>query len=184
MPAHTVLVRDSSRFDGGYNERLSVNEITQLFGRAGRPKYDKEGRALIMATSSGKIKELSDYIKEKPESIDSALGVVPVLRTHILAFIAENFLNNEKAMQKFMSKSFYSFQYGNERHINSIIKEVIEELAEWDFIEDNSNEYVATRLGKRVSELYIDPLSAKWMADSLNGGSSTCLAYSIPYPIR
>ena len=47
MPAHTVLVRDSSRFDGGYSERLSVNEITQLFGRAGRPKYDKEGRALI-----------------------------------------------------------------------------------------------------------------------------------------
>ena len=93
-----------------------------------------------------------------------------MLRTHILAFIAENFLNNEKAMQKFMSKSFYSFQYGNQRHINSIIEEVIEELAEWDFIEDNSNEYVATRMGKRVSELYIDPLSAKWMVDSLNGG--------------
>jgi helicase len=170
LPAHTVLVRDSSRFDGGYSERLSVNEITQLFGRAGRPKYDKEGRALIMAATSSKVKELSDYIKEKPESIDSALGVAPVLRTHILAFIAENFLNNEKAMQKFMAKSFYSFQYGNVRHINSIIDEVLEELAEWEFIENESSEYRATRLGRRVSELYIDPLSAKWMVDSLNGG--------------
>ncbi len=170
MPAHTVLVRDSSRFEGGYNERLSVNEITQLFGRAGRPKYDTEGRALIMATSTAKARELYDYIKEKPESIDSALGVAPVLRTHILAFISENFLNNEKALQKFMSKSFYSFQYGNERHINNLIREVLEELAEWEFIEDNNNEYNATRLGKRVSELYIDPLSAKWMVDSLNSG--------------
>jgi helicase len=93
--------------------------------------------------------------------------VVPVLRTHILAFIAENFLNNEKEMQNFMSKSFYSHQYGNQRHINNIIEEILGELEEWEFVESSNREYRPTKLGKRVSELYIDPLSAKWMVDSL-----------------
>ncbi len=167
LPAHTVLIKDATRFDGGYSERIGINEITQLFGRAGRPKYDKEGRALILANSTEKVKELSKLINTNPEPIDSALGVVPVLRTHILAFVAENFLNEEKAMQKFMSKSFYSFQYGNQRHINNIIEEVLEELEEWEFIQIENREYRATKLGKRISELYIDPLSAKWIVDSL-----------------
>ncbi len=168
LPAHTVLIRDSTRYGNGYSERLGINEITQLFGRAGRPKYDKEGRAFLVSPTKEKVKELARYIESKPEAIDSALGVIPVLRTHILAFIAENFLNEEKAMQKFMSKSFYSFQYGNQRHINSIIDSVLSELEEWEFIEIERKRYTATRLGKRVSELYIDPLSAKWIVDSLN----------------
>lgn len=167
LPAHTVLIRDASRFGNNYSERLGINEITQLFGRAGRPKYDKEGRALLIANTKDKVKELSEYIESDPEPIDSALAVVPVLRTHLLSFVAENFLNNEKAIQKFMSKSFYCFQYGNQRHINNLIEEVMTELNEWDFIEVDNHEYRATKLGKRVSELYIDPLSAKWIIDSL-----------------
>lgn len=168
LPAHTVLIRDVTRFEDGYSERLGINEITQLFGRAGRPKYDKEGRAMVLASTKDKVKELGKYIETNPESIDSALGVAPVLRTHILAFVAENFLNDEKAMQKFMSKSFYSFQYGNQRHINNIIDDVLSELHEWEFIEIDRKSYRATKLGKRVSELYIDPLSAKWIVDSLS----------------
>jgi helicase len=167
LPAHTVLIRDVNRFGGGYSERLGINEITQLFGRAGRPKYDKEGRALLIANTKEKVRELVKYIEMDPEPIDSALGVVPVLRTHILAFIAENFLNEESTMQKFMSKSFYSFQYGNQRHINNIIDEILSEFEEWEFIEVQGKSYRATKLGKRISELYIDPLSAKWIVDSL-----------------
>jgi len=168
LPAHTVLIRDVNRFGDGYSERIGINEITQLFGRAGRPKYDKEGRAFVLATTKERMKELIKFIDTKPESIDSALGMAPVLRTHILAFIAENFLNDEKSMQRFMSKSFYSFQYGNQRHINDIIEDVLVELEEWDFIETENKSYRATKLGKRVSELYIDPLSAKWIVDSLS----------------
>ncbi len=173
LPAHTVLIRDSSRYENGYGERLGINEMTQLFGRAGRPKYDNEGRALVAASTKEKAKELAKYIGSDPEPIESALGVAPVLRTHILAFIAENFLNDEKSMQKFMSKSFYSFQYGNQRHINNLIEEIISELARWEFIEMENRSYRATRLGKRISELYIDPLSARWIVDSLGNELDT-----------
>ncbi len=167
-PAHTVLVRDTSRFSGGYSEKLGVNELTQLFGRAGRPKYDKEGRALIAVSAKDRIEEMLEYISRKPEPINSSLGIAPVLRTHVLAFIAENFINSATALEKFMEKTFYSHQYGSASHINRILEEVIDELDEWGFIDADGSRFTATRLGKRVSELYIDPMSAKWIVDMLS----------------
>ena len=173
LPAHTVLVRDISRYDNGSNEMLGVNEMLQLFGRAGRPKYDKEGRALIIANYKDKVSELyKAYILSKPEAIDSSLGIVPVLRTHILSFIAENYLNDKDAILNFLAKSFYGFQYGNERHIRNLIDEIIDDLMKFQFVNESSVKrgeeyYTATKIGKRVSELYIDPVSARWMLDCM-----------------
>jgi helicase len=168
LPAHTVVVRDTSRYDNGSSERLGVNEVTQLFGRAGRPKYDTEGRALLIASSKERIEELyNNYIIAELEPVESSLGIAPVMRTHILAFVAQNFLNSKKAMQGFLAKSFYSFQYKSLSHINSMIDDIVEDLVEWKFIEDIDGVYKATKMGERVSQLYLDPLSAKWMIDSL-----------------
>jgi helicase len=168
LPAHTVVVRDTSRYENGSSERLGVNEVTQLFGRAGRPKYDKEGRALLIASTKERIEELyNSYIIAKLEPVESALGMAPVMRTHILAFVAQNFLNSKKAMQKFLAKSFYSFQYRNQSHIDSMIDGVVDDLLEWEFMEETGGAYRATKVGERVSQLYIDPLSAKWIVDSL-----------------
>ncbi len=179
LPAHTVLVRDISRYDDGSNAMLGINEVLQLFGRAGRPSYDKEGRALIIANSQERIQRLYEsYIDAEPEPVQSKLGIVPVLRSHILAFIAEDFLNDKKAINDFMGRSFYSFQYGNSRHVRALIDEVIDDLEKWGFIEGFSSgplkkRYKATRVGRRVSELYIDPLSAKWLMDSLPKANDT-----------
>ncbi len=170
LPAHTVLVRDTNRFDGGSSEMMGVNEVAQLFGRAGRPKYDKEGRAMLIANTKEKIEELyKNYILARPEAIDSNLGVLPVLRTHVLAFIAENFLNGKGKILQFLGKTFYGHQYGNEGHMRRIIEQILNELVEFEFITQEDNDYYrATKLGKRVSELYIDPLSAKWIIESLS----------------
>ena len=174
LPAHTVLVRDIRRFDDGANEMLGINEVLQLFGRAGRPAYDKEGRAFIIANSYDRIQRLYEsYITASPEPIQSKLGMAPVLRSHVLAFIAEDFMNDKKSINNFMSKSFYSFQYGDSKHIKNVIDDVLEDLERWGFIETIKEGvlkkyYRATRIGKRISELYIDPLSAKWLIDSLS----------------
>ena len=100
MPAHTVLVRDITRFDGNYSEQIGVNEVLQLFGRAGRPKYDTEGRAMLPSSTKYRIADLKKkYITADPESINSSLGIAPVLRSHILAFVAERFLNTSKSIE-------------------------------------------------------------------------------------
>ncbi len=175
LPAHTVLIRDISRYDNGGNEMLGINEVLQLFGRAGRPKYDKEGRALMIAAYKERVRELyENYLVAKPEAIDSGLGVAPILRTHILAFVAENFIHDKKQMQKFMAKTFYGYQYGNMRHINNVIDEALSDLMKFGFIEESArDEYIATKVGKRVSELYIDPLSAWWIINSMDSKNDT-----------
>ncbi len=168
MPAHTVLVRDLYRYGGSGSDSLGVNEVLQLFGRAGRPRYDTEGRALIIASTKERMKELfAKYISASPEPIQSSLGVVPVLRSHVLSLISSSMVRDTKSMKAFFAKSFYAFQYGRRSHIDGLIKEVIEDLARWGMIEEHWEGYSATKVGKRVSELYIDPLSAKWMIDSL-----------------
>ena len=169
LPAHTVLVRDISRHNGINSERLGANEIMQLFGRAGRPRYDTEGRALLTAPSHYSVDELYNrYIKAGPEPIDSGLGVAPVLRMHVLSFIAEGFLGNEREIMEFLSKTFYGYQYGSNAHIKNVVSSVLRDLVDWDFIIRSDSGYDATKLGKRVSELYIDPMSAKWILDSLS----------------
>ena len=169
LPAHTVLVRDISRHNGINSERLGANEIIQLFGRAGRPRYDTEGRALLTAPSHYSVDELYNrYIKAGPEPIDSGLGVAPVLRMHVLSFIAEGFLGNEREIMEFLSKTFYGYQYGSNAHIKNVVSSVLRDLVDWDFIIRSDSGYDATKLGKRVSELYIDPMSAKWILDSLS----------------
>ncbi|MGC8652281.1 MAG: DEAD/DEAH box helicase [Candidatus Micrarchaeia archaeon] len=168
MPAHTVVVRDITRYENGISERLGVNEVMQLFGRAGRPSYDKEGRALLLASTRERMEELSmQYILAKPEPIESALGIAPVLRSHVLSFIAEGFLTTRKSMLDFMLKTFYSHQFGNKLHIENMLDEILDDLQGWGFIVKAGSAYSATRLGKRVSELYIDPLSAKLIMEAL-----------------
>lgn len=175
LPAHTVLVKDINRYDGGTNEMLGVNEVLQLFGRAGRPKYDTEGRAFVIAPYRERVADLyNTYIAAKPESVDSSLGLVPVLRTHVLAFIAEGFLTDKEQIIGFLKKTFYSFQYGSEKHLRGILGEILEDLVGFEFIEEHvDGRLTPTKVGKRVSELYIDPLSAKWMLNCLEPGLDT-----------
>lgn len=169
MPAHTVLVRDTTRYSGSAGaEKLGVNEVTQLFGRAGRPKYDTEGRALLLAKYKEEIMELyASYMSGALDPINSKLGVLPILRSHLLGFISTNFINNKESMSNFFSETFYGYQYDNIREINNNIDKILIELTGWGFIEKIGSQYSATKIGKRVSELYIDPLTARFIIECL-----------------
>jgi helicase len=169
IPAHTVLVRDTSRYsDVAGAEKLSVNEVTQLFGRAGRPKYDTEGRALLIARTRSEIMDLySRYIDAELEPISSKLGVLPVLRTHVLAFISGRMLKTEEGILEFLKETLYGYQFANMRELNEMLRDVLKELETWNFVVRQGSLYYPTRIGERVSELYIDPLSAKWLIDTL-----------------
>lgn len=169
MPAHTVLVRDTSRYgEGRGSVKMSVNEVNQLFGRAGRPKYDTMGRALLIARSKDDLSYLFErYINADLDPIISKLGVIPVLRSHVLAFIATEFLRRSDSIIGFLNETFYGYQYGGGRELKEITESVLDELCKWQFIEKRGQAYEATRIGRRVSELYINPLSAKMIVDLL-----------------
>lgn len=169
LPAHTVLVRDTSRYsEGSGAEKLSVNEVTQLFGRAGRPKYDKEGRGLLIAKTHAEIMDLYErYINADLEPISSKLGVQPILRMHVLGFIATQMLKTREGILSLLKETLYGYQFANTRELEVILADVLNELETWGFVEKRGSVYEPTRIGQRVSELYIDPMSAKWLIDTL-----------------
>ncbi|MDE1865397.1 MAG: DEAD/DEAH box helicase [Candidatus Micrarchaeota archaeon] len=174
MPAHTVLVRDITRFDGNYSEQIGINEVLQLFGRAGRPKYDTEGRAMLPSSTKYSIPDLKrKYITAEPEPINSSLGIAPVLRSHLLAFVAERYLNTAKSIESFMDGTLYGKQFGNKAYMSMIIGKILDDLERWEFVEQIGDIYKATRLGERVSELYIDPMSARLMLDAMKKVENT-----------
>lgn len=135
-------------------------------GRAGRPKYDDSGEAISLAKNPGMRDEILDrYILGEAERIQSKLAAEPILRMHTLSLIASNFCNTMEQLLEFYRKTFYAYQYGSMDEVDEKVKDVVKQLQEYDFLE--RDDFAATKIGKRVSELYIDPDSAHMMIECL-----------------
>ena len=168
LPARIVVIQDYRRFEAGYgNYPISVLEYKQMAGRAGRPKYDKFGESVLIAKTSDEADYLMEnYILAKPERIWSRLAVEKIIRAHVLATVASDFAHTENGLYEFFGKTFYAYQY-DVKAIKSIIAKILKYLYDEQMLDFRKNDIIATRFGKRVSELYIDPLSAVVIRDAL-----------------
>ncbi len=168
LPARTVIIPEFWRYSpevGFYG--IPVLEYKQYCGRAGRPRYDKIGYAISIAKRKIE-KELifNKYINGEIEKIWSRLSDERHLRMHLLAIIASNYANNIQEILQFFEKTFFAKQYGL-IGVKEKIHSIIGFLNDNKLIEINEEEIKATKLGKRVSELYIDPLTAIILVDGL-----------------
>jgi len=168
LPARMVVVHDYRRYDPGYGfYPISVLEYKQMAGRAGRPKYDKVGEALLVAKTDDERDYLMDsYVLAQPERIWSKLAVERILRPHVLATIAANYAQSEQGVMEFFGKTFYAFQYAPEA-IQRVIAKILRFLYDEEMIDVEGEKTFATRFGRRVSELYIDPVSGVVIRDAL-----------------
>ena len=66
LPANVVIVKGTTYYDpqkGSFVD-VSVLDIIQIFGRAGRPQFDKEGRAILI-TSKDKLTKFTELLTDK-----------------------------------------------------------------------------------------------------------------------
>jgi helicase len=168
LPARRVIIRDLNRYDVNFGlAPISVLEIKQMCGRAGRPKYDKYGEAILIAKDIDEIDDLMDeYFRSEPEAIESKLGSEPALRMHVLASVATGHVGTEEDLLAFFNRTFYAFA-GEVSQIHGKIREVLDFLEKEEFINRQDGFLKPTFFGKRTSDLYIDPLSAVKMRDAL-----------------
>ncbi len=172
LPAFRVVVRDLTRYSQtSGNYFIPVLEVKQMFGRAGRPGFEEYGEALAIAKSEGdKSKIFEEYINGEVESIFSKLGVEPALRTHVLALVANNFCTSLKSLKVFFKKTFFAKQYSNLSQLNLLIESIVTQLIHFTFMEQDKTVLNITPLGKRVCELYLDPLVADSIISSIVKG--------------
>ncbi|MFH1623004.1 MAG: DEAD/DEAH box helicase [Candidatus Aenigmatarchaeota archaeon] len=170
LPAFRVVIRDIRRYYNGLGMTyIPVLEYKQFVGRAGRPQYDSFGESVLLAKSDNEADELVErFILGEPEKIRSKLAMEPVLRMHTLSLVANAFASTGKALYEFFGRTFYAHQYGDLGAIEEKIEGILEQLDEWGFIERMEDRIVPTRVGKRVAELYLDPLTAHNFIEALN----------------
>ena len=177
-PSRRVIVRDWRRYDGtaGGMQPLSVLEVHQMMGRAGRPGRDPYGEAVLLANGHDELDELFErYVWAEPEPVRSKLAAEPALRTHILATVASGFARSRAELLDFLEGTLYAEQTAERGRLESVVDDVIAYLAVNEFLEQSTDGLVATNLGHTVSRLYLDPMSAAEILDGLEDDHLTPL---------
>jgi helicase len=161
LPARRVIVRDTTRYDDrlGMQAPIPATEVHQMLGRAGRPRFDPWGEALLVARTPEDEDRLMDgYLSAPPETIVSRLAAEPALRMHVLALVASGAVPTEDALESFFAATFYgqTLPLGELRAKVATVREFLEAN---DFLVPG-RALRATPFGALTSELYLDPLSA------------------------
>ena len=167
LPARTVVVRDVRRYDSeaGFAS-IPVLEVKQMCGRAGRPRFDPYGEALLIARDDEERSMLTEqYLLGENESILSKLGTKPAMRSHVLALVATKDARSLDELKAFFERTFLAHQT-DARYLGELIESIVEFLMEEGMVDEREG-LSATPFGKRVSDLYIDPLSAVRIRDAL-----------------
>ena len=161
LPARRVIVRDTTRYDDrlGMQAPIPATEVHQMLGRAGRPRFDPYGEALLIARApEDEDRLMDDYLSAPPETVVSRLAAEPALRMHVLALVASRAVATEEALEGFFAATFY----GQTLPLSEL-RAKVETVR--DFLEANEfltpgHSLTATPFGALTSELYLDPLSA------------------------
>tara|TARA_B000000475_G_scaffold67465_1_gene54054 strand:- start:1916 stop:4465 length:2550 start_codon:yes stop_codon:yes gene_type:complete len=121
LPARRVVIRDYRRWSAAASASmpLSVMEIRQMLGRAGRPKYDEYGDAWILSKDPDEERRLVElYLEGEPEDVTSKLANPmansaiedPALLTHVLSLISSGVLTDRYSLGRFFGRTFLATQ--------------------------------------------------------------------------
>jgi helicase len=169
LPARRVIIRDYHRFTTGEGmQPIPVSEYHQMAGRAGRPRLDPYGEAVLIAKDEGQVEELFDwYIEAPPEEVHSKIAEPTALYTHILSLIASGFAKTHDELSSFMNRTFYVHEHPQGRLIQRAVDAALEFLVSSDMVVEIGEHLGSTEFGTLVSKLYIDPRSAAMIVSSL-----------------
>jgi helicase len=168
LPARRVVVRDLTRYDDriGLQAPIPVLEVQQMCGRAGRPRFDTTGEAVLLARDADEEERLLDtYLSAAPERVQSRLAAEPALRMHLLALVASGEVDSEEELERFFGATFYGFTLPMEE-LNDQVERVRSFLELHGFLERGPR-LRATPFGRLTSDLYVDPLSALYLRHAL-----------------
>ena len=155
LPANTVVISSIYRYGDFGSQPIPAMEAEQMLGRAGRPKYDTEGTAIIISRSERELEFVQEkYLVGELEPVLSKFNNEMAIRRYLLALVCLNIYNSEKDMAEFFDGLFLST---SGLDISDKVEDALEFLEANGFINRKDDRIVATRLGKLINSLYLDP---------------------------
>ena len=170
LPARRVVIASIFRYDYEYggNIPLTILQYKQLCGRAGRPAYDKYGEAIIIADSRTNPEDLyNHFVLGEPEPIVSQLMNERALRVHVLEVIASRPKILKSELLYFFEETFLS-KFPRNETISFEIDSLLQYLSDEGLIIMRNELLMATKFGKRISLLYIDPKTGIYFKKNLD----------------
>jgi helicase len=175
LPARRVVIASILRYDSDYggNVPISVLEYKQLCGRAGRPRYDTSGEAIIVSESGANADELYDhYVLGSPEPLRSQLSSDNAIRFHLLSTIATSPGMKKPEIHDLFARTLFARQYANAT-VKFKVESALEYLEQEELVKSKNDRYIATEFGRRTSLLYVNPVTAVKFRDALQGVERT-----------
>ncbi len=169
LPARRVIIRDYLRFAAGEGmQPIPASEYHQMAGRAGRPRLDPYGEAVLIAKDEGQVEDLFEWYIEAPaEEVHSKIAEPTALYTHVLSLIASGFAGTRHELTAFMSRSFYVHEHRQGRLMQRAVDSALKFLVDAEMVLEIGEHLGATEFGSLVSRLYIDPRSAARIVSTL-----------------
>jgi helicase len=150
IPARMVIIPEAKKSV----RDMSVMEYKQLAGRAGRPGFDRVGYSVIVATSKRRLTTyVRRYLSGEPEPIKSNL--LRRVSWAILASMSSGLVEGEADLEDFMASTLLRIQG---LYDPGLVHQELGFLRRIGIIEPDS--LTLTRLGRRVAELCVDPITA------------------------
>jgi len=169
LPARRVIVRDYLRYIAGEGmQPIPASEYHQMAGRAGRPRLDPYGEAILIAKDEGQVEELFEYYIDAPaEEVHSKIAEPNALYTHVLSLIASGFAGTRNELLSFMDRSFYVHEHRQGRLMQKTVDTALKFLVDNNMILEVGEHLGSSEFGTLVSRLYIDPRSAALIVSTL-----------------
>jgi helicase len=169
LPARRVIVRDYLRFSAGEGMLpIPASEYHQMAGRAGRPRLDPYGEAVLIAKDEGQIEDLFEWYIEAPaEKIHSKIAEPTALYTHVLSLIASGFAKTQQELAEFMDRTFYAHEHRKGHLMKKAVDDALAFLVSSEMVVEVGEHLGSTEFGSMVSRLYIDPRSAEIIVRAL-----------------
>lgn len=174
LPARRVIINSIRRFDVENGmEEISIMEYKQMCGRAGRPRYDNVGEAIIVSNEPEYI--FDAYIDAKPEDIRSTLLEENNMKMHLLGIIASLPAIDKEELLELLKNTFMA-RYYRLNTIKSRLEKIIDYLLVNDLIIEKKSRYIASETGRLASNFYLHPETAILFNSFINKGEANDLS--------
>lgn len=185
LPAFRVIIKDLKRYAQGWGlQWIQTLEQKQMAGRAGRPGMEDYGEAIMLAKTNAEKEEIVHrYINGEIEPIQSKLASEVALRIHSLSLLTIQAAKSKEELLDFFKETFFGYTAGEKKYLREIIEKVLYQLEEFELI-IQTEKIKVTRLGQRVAELYIDPISAHHLVKCIvNAKKKNFIDFSVLHAI-
>jgi helicase len=169
LPAYKVIIRDYKRYSQYGFMDIPVLEFHQMAGRAGRPGLEFVGHSVLCVKTENELSRVTQkYVFGQPEEVLSKLAIEPILKMYVLSLIAMNMINTKDEIKSFFANTLYAYQFQDLDSFNHNLFRIINVLKDYGFVEQDDDYFVASPMGKKVSELYLNPDTANYFLENID----------------